>query len=248
MAVVGSEDSTAVTTVRRDWAGDEAAEPGGWAETRRLLRRGRRRWLRTLAWALVVAAAAAVVAARLPRLYTTRVVLHVDGGTVIAGEVGRAVLSDAQLGAVIAKQRLYGALGRSRAIARLRANLDVTVDGDALAIAYRGDDAARVYAVAHDLGALVADEQGWRWVDAGRVDAVMDRSTRLALVGAIVFILALPLCAIGVGAWDGRVYDLDDVRRLGLPTVGAVRRFDGDDTGALDARRARDPRARLGPS
>ncbi|MGZ3429721.1 MAG: hypothetical protein ACXVCV_23885, partial [Polyangia bacterium] len=48
------------------------------------------------------------------------------------------------------------------------------------------------------------------------------------------------LCGIGVGSFDSRIYDLEDVRRLGMPTIGAVRHFDGDNAGALIARLASD--------
>lgn len=246
---MGIDDLTAVTAVRRDWAGDEAALPGGWAELRRLVGRARRRWLRTLVWALVCAAVVVAVAARRPRRWQSRAVLRVDAAAVVPGEAGRAVLSDAQLGAAIAAHQLYPrARDRARAIAQMRADLDVSVDGDALAITLHGDDAERVYQTVRDLSQIVSDEQDWPMLDPGRVDSGLDRATLLALVGAVAFVLALPLCGLGVGAFDRRIYELDDVRRLGMPTLGAVRSFDGDNTGALVSRLARDRRDRIGPS
>jgi hypothetical protein len=56
--------------------------------------------------------------------------------------------------------------------------------------------------------------------------------------GGIVFLLALPLAVIFVGAFDRRIYDLDDVRRLGVSALGHVARFEGDNIGALKSRRA----------
>jgi hypothetical protein len=240
------DDPTAVTTVRRDWVGDEAALPGTWAELKRLLGRARRRWLRTLLWALLVTALAVGVAARRPPVYTTRLVFHVDSGAVVPGDASRAVLSDAQLGAVIALHGLYAhARDKTRAVAAMRADLEVSFDGSELALAWHGDDARRVFETVRDLGRIVGGEQGWRLVDPGHVDSSVPRVTFLGVLGAVVLVLALPLCGLGVGAFDRRVYDLDDVRRLGLPTLGAVRRFDGDNAGSLDARLAHDPHDRM---
>ncbi len=74
------EDPTAVTTVRHDWAGDEAALPGVWRELGRLVRRARRRWLRTLLYTLGCSALAVVAVARHPPAYASRVVLRATEG------------------------------------------------------------------------------------------------------------------------------------------------------------------------
>jgi len=58
----------------------------------------------------------------------------------------------------------------------------------------------------------------------------------LVLIGLIAFTLLLPLVVVAVGALDDRVYDLEDVRRLGLEPAGHVPGFPGDDIGSLDAR------------
>jgi len=42
-----------------------------------------------------------------------------------------------------------------------------------------------------------------------------------------------------LGAFDPRVHDGDDVARLGLPMLGQLPAFRGDDVGALRARAAR---------
>ncbi|HUH05903.1 MAG TPA: hypothetical protein VML75_28130 [Kofleriaceae bacterium] len=65
----------------------------------------------------------------------------------------------------------------------------------------------------------------------------------LAALGVVSFVFLLPLCAIGVGAFDSRVHDLEDVERLGLDVVGHVPGFRGDRVGSLDRRGA--PRNRV---
>ena len=83
-------------------------------------------------------------------------------------------------------------------------------------------------------------------IDPGRVAPEgMSRRVLLTILGVVVFVLALPLCAIAVGAWDDRIYDAEDVRRLGLGVVGAVRRFEGDNAGALAERLHPERHARL---
>lgn len=74
-------------------------------------------------------------------------------------------------------------------------------------------------------------------IDGGRVAAEgMSNRLRLLVVAGVMLVLALPLCGMAVGAWDNRIYDADDVLRLGVGVVGTVRRFDGDDAGSLAAR------------
>jgi hypothetical protein len=89
----------------------------------------------------------------------------------------------------------------------------------------------------------------WEMVDSGRIEPEgMSRRVQLTIIGCIVFVLALPLCLIAVGAFDARVYDLEDLRRLGLSPVGAVRHFGGDNVGALADRLRHDPHARMDTS
>jgi hypothetical protein len=69
-----------------------------------------------------------------------------------------------------------------------------------------------------------------------------DRPTRLAhlaLLGLASFLLLLPVCAVGVGAFDGRVHDREDVSRLGLEVLGHVPPFRGAGVGSLNERRGR---------
>jgi hypothetical protein len=228
------DDPTAVTTVRRDWVADEYAARGLKRELRRLARRARRRWLRTLAYALASAALVAGAAALAPSRYASRVVFRVTPP------------ADAALRDYV------------RSVVSARAHADVEVargDEDPtrssrLVIGCRGSDAQAVYRTATQLGRLVAaaDARGHALtlIDPGHLDA--PATSRAALCGWLAlcaFLAALPLCGSAVAAFDARVYDLDDIRRLELPAMGAVRRFDGDNAGALVARLRNEGRDRI---
>jgi hypothetical protein len=63
------------------------------------------------------------------------------------------------------------------------------------------------------------------------------KAIRLAMIGLAVFLILLPLCAVGVGAFDSRIHDSEDVQRLGLEVVGHVPRFAGFEVGSLRSRR-----------
>jgi hypothetical protein len=69
-----------------------------------------------------------------------------------------------------------------------------------------------------------------------------ERPTRsgfvLVLVAVVVGTGALIGSALVVGAFDSRVHDTDDVERLGLPVLGQVPRFPGDNVGSMRARSA----------
>lgn len=68
------------------------------------------------------------------------------------------------------------------------------------------------------------------------------KGARLAMIGLTCFLILLPMCAIGVGAFDSRVHDREDVQRLGLPVVGHVPGFPGSDRGSFRARLAAERR------
>jgi uncharacterized FlaG/YvyC family protein len=59
---------------------------------------------------------------------------------------------------------------------------------------------------------------------------------RLAMVALASFLILLPLCAVGVGAFDSRLHDREDVQRLGFEVVGHVPRFGGSEVGSLRSR------------
>jgi hypothetical protein len=63
-----------------------------------------------------------------------------------------------------------------------------------------------------------------------------NRAVTLIAVAIVGLGLFLPLAGVLIGAFDTRVNDVDDVTRLGLPTLGHVPGFPGDDVGALHDR------------
>lgn len=74
-------------------------------------------------------------------------------------------------------------------------------------------------------------------IDAGRVAPPgASKKVVLTALAIIVFLLTLPLAMLGVGAVDDRVYELEDVQRLGMATIGMLPRFGGDNRGALEER------------
>ena len=58
-----------------------------------------------------------------------------------------------------------------------------------------------------------------------------------AIIGLFVFLCLLPLCAIGLAAWDSKLHHIDDVMRLGMPVVGHLPAFPGAQMGTLEERR-----------
>ena len=56
------------------------------------------------------------------------------------------------------------------------------------------------------------------------------------MVAFVALIIIGPVCMLVVGAFDTKVHDADDVRRLALPVVGHVPGFAGDDHGSLRRR------------
>ncbi|MCU1279583.1 MAG: hypothetical protein JWM53_3129 [bacterium] len=234
------EDPTAPTTVRHDWVGDEAALPGVWRELGRLGRRARRRWLRTLAYALGCSALAVVAVARTPPAYVSRLILR---ATESPGHQAQRA-DDATM-----RERVARIVSANARLAAVRGDLVVEVWPPArVAVTLRGSDAQKVYDDLTELGRRVTGghpdprQRALRWelIDPPRVAPQWpSRATLLWWIGALAFVVALPLCAAAVGAFDPRVYDLADVERLGVPTLGAVRSFDGDNAGALATRLAR---------
>ena len=60
----------------------------------------------------------------------------------------------------------------------------------------------------------------------------------LILILTVVLVGTLLGCALVFGAFDGRLHDLDDLTRLGIPVLGHVPGFPGDDVGSLETRGA----------
>jgi hypothetical protein len=90
-------------------------------------------------------------------------------------------------------------------------------------------DASRQLASIELRGALEDRQLGLQFgVVDDRVIGVDDQLwVTLTAIGLIAFVLGLPLCAIVVAAFDARIRDLEDVQRLGFPTVGHVPDVDG---------------------
>ncbi len=60
----------------------------------------------------------------------------------------------------------------------------------------------------------------------------------LSVIGLICFCIFVPVCAIGIGTLDSRIHEVEDIRRLGMPIVGHVPSFQGDNVGSLEQRGA----------
>jgi hypothetical protein len=74
-------------------------------------------------------------------------------------------------------------------------------------------------------------------IDPGRTPkVVISNATRLALLGILSFFILLPIAGVGVAAYDLRIYDADDLRRLGLEPFGHVPAFPGYRQGTLNER------------
>jgi hypothetical protein len=73
-----------------------------------------------------------------------------------------------------------------------------------------------------------------------------ERPTRsnfvLVLIAAVIGTGALVGCALVLGAFDSRVHEADDVSRLGLPVLGHVPGFAGDNVGSMQTRSVVRPR------
>ncbi|MBW2536689.1 MAG: hypothetical protein JRI55_34710 [Deltaproteobacteria bacterium] len=54
-----------------------------------------------------------------------------------------------------------------------------------------------------------------------------------------MFFALWPIMGVGVGAFDSRIHDLDDVRHLRLKPLGHVPPFAGDDFGSVEERVSR---------
>jgi len=65
-----------------------------------------------------------------------------------------------------------------------------------------------------------------------------------AIVGVIVFVFAIPILGMLMGVLDRRLYDTEDITRLGIPSLGQVGEVPGLDVGSLDQRIAADAQSR----
>jgi hypothetical protein len=84
-------------------------------------------------------------------------------------------------------------------------------------------------------------DMGLSWAVAGEVRprAVPPPGPiRLAAIGLFCFCVFVPLAAIFFGSFDSKIDDADDVSRLGLPVLGHIPAFTGDQVGSLRRRGA----------
>jgi len=73
-------------------------------------------------------------------------------------------------------------------------------------------------------------------VEEKRPDRTEHSGLVLIMIALVVGVGALLGSALILGAFDSRVHDTDDVARLGLPVLGHVPGFAGDDVGSLASR------------
>jgi capsular polysaccharide biosynthesis protein len=105
---------------------------------------------------------------------------------------------------------------------------DIAVSRDALA--------DRIAAAGLDTSVAIVEET--------RPERSEHRSFVLAMIGIVLGIGALLGSALVLGAFDSKIHDSDDVSRLGLPILGHVPGFPGDQVGTLAARGARRVKSR----
>jgi hypothetical protein len=80
------------------------------------------------------------------------------------------------------------------------------------------------------------EQVDWRQAD---VPTDRERKIALAFTGVVVFVILLPISAMIVGTFDSKIYEVEDVRRLGLVALGKLPRFKGSNRGALATRKDR---------
>jgi hypothetical protein len=96
--------------------------------------------------------------------------------------------------------------------------------------------ASEIAAAGLDMSLVIVDEH--------RPERPTQSSFVLVLVGLVVGTGSLIAVALVLGAFDSRVHESDDVARLGLPVLGHVPGFAGDNVGSMQSRsvaRARVP-------
>ena len=77
-----------------------------------------------------------------------------------------------------------------------------------------------------------------RIVDRKNAGALVDKRTGVALATVFVFFGAMVACSLLVAAFDSRLHEPEDLRRLGLPVLGQIPDFPGQTVGSLQHRGA----------
>jgi capsular polysaccharide biosynthesis protein len=75
-------------------------------------------------------------------------------------------------------------------------------------------------------------------VDESRPERPTHNELTLAMIAAVIGTFSLISSALILGAFDSRVHEADDVARLGLPVLGHVPGFAGDNVGSMRTRSA----------
>src|SRR5262249_57329260 len=73
-------------------------------------------------------------------------------------------------------------------------------------------------------------------VDENRPERPTHSGLVLVMIAAVIGTFSLISAALVLGAFDSRVHEPDDAIRLGLPVLGHVPGFAGDNVGALRTR------------
>jgi hypothetical protein len=84
-------------------------------------------------------------------------------------------------------------------------------------------------------------------VEDRRPEPLPPRGYRTAMLAVVVFVVMVIVVALFLGAFDSRIHDLDDIARLGIPIVGQVPGFPGDNVGSLRQRGIKRRRQRGAP-
>lgn len=141
----------------------------------------------------------------------------------------------------IARAKEAGRLGHAAALLVDLAALDseTTQVEAALSLIARSREvvADQIAAAGLDLTLAIVDER--------RPEPPENLAAVLAMIGTVVGFGALLAATMIVGVFDPRVHDVDDVTRLGLPVLGQLPAFAGDDIGSLSARGLALPRKAL---
>jgi hypothetical protein len=103
---------------------------------------------------------------------------------------------------------------------------------ESLSALTRVTSADQLQAAVYDAG-LGLDVQ---MVEERKPEPAAPRGYRTAVLAVMIFLVLSIVVALFVGAFDTRIHDLDDVTRLGIPVVGQVPGFPGDDVGSLRER------------
>jgi hypothetical protein len=124
--------------------------------------------------------------------------------------------------------------------------LRVEIDGLAERVKFLADRAHKLDQLRGRIGLREGIERQQRGLVFELVDhgaaaepPTLTRREVLGVVGVASFLGLLPVLCLVIGAFDPRVLDLDDVRRLGMAGLGQIGGYPGDDFGSMFMRQRR---------